>query len=241
VSRDEPEGERLEAGEFPAKVADFPTGLRRNQIMAEKERGFAAMDQHKQREIARKGGRAAHQQGTAHEFTPEEAAQAGRKGGQRVSRDRQHMARIGRKGGLASHPRNGTENHQAPANPDAVNQAVTPQNAHLPLAHSHEIPEVVATTPGEGDGARGPEEQREPAIQTVHLALDERRDEGDLDSEEMLAQGRMGNENATLQENHTGVENGQSGHISERLAEAEHRGGHGYGSYELEKSPQMSH
>jgi general stress protein YciG len=39
----------------------------------------------KQREIASKGGRAAHEKGTAHEWTSEEARQAGRKGGQ-VSR-----------------------------------------------------------------------------------------------------------------------------------------------------------
>ena len=45
-------------------------------------RGFAAMDPAKQREIASKGGRAAHEQGTAHEFTSEEAREAGRKGGQ---------------------------------------------------------------------------------------------------------------------------------------------------------------
>jgi general stress protein YciG len=44
-------------------------------------RGFAAMDPAKQREIASKGGRAAHVKGTAHEFTAEEAAAAGRKGG----------------------------------------------------------------------------------------------------------------------------------------------------------------
>jgi uncharacterized protein len=53
----------------------------------------------RQRAIARMGGRAAHQQGTAHEFSPREAREAGRKGGVSVSRDRQHMARIGRKGG----------------------------------------------------------------------------------------------------------------------------------------------
>ncbi len=64
-------------------------------------RGFAAMDSAKQREIASKGGRAAHAQGTAHEFSPEEARQAGRKGGQAVSRDREHMSAIGRKGGEA--------------------------------------------------------------------------------------------------------------------------------------------
>ncbi len=44
-------------------------------------RGFASMDPQKQREIASKGGRAAHLQGTAHEWTSDEARQAGRKGG----------------------------------------------------------------------------------------------------------------------------------------------------------------
>lgn len=64
-------------------------------------RGFAVMDPAKQREIASKGGRAAHAKGTAHEFTPEQARIAGRKGGLTVSRDRAHMAAIGRKGGEA--------------------------------------------------------------------------------------------------------------------------------------------
>jgi general stress protein YciG len=45
-------------------------------------RGFASMDEEKQREIASEGGRAAHEKGTAHEFTSEEAREAGRKGGQ---------------------------------------------------------------------------------------------------------------------------------------------------------------
>ena len=45
-------------------------------------RGFASMDEEKQRAIASKGGRAAHQKGTAHEFTSEEARRAGKKGGQ---------------------------------------------------------------------------------------------------------------------------------------------------------------
>lgn len=49
--------------------------------MAKSQRGFAVMDPAMQREIARAGGRAAHQSGHAHEFTPEEAAEAGRKGG----------------------------------------------------------------------------------------------------------------------------------------------------------------
>jgi|SRR5689334_24829206 len=67
-----------------------------------RNRGFASMDAQRQREIARKGGRAAHEKGTAHEFTPDEARAAGRKGGERVSADRHHMSRIGRMGGKSS-------------------------------------------------------------------------------------------------------------------------------------------
>ena len=64
-------------------------------------RGFASMDSQKQKEIASKGGRAAHAQGKAHEFTSDEARVAGRRGGESVSRDREHMAEIGRIGGHA--------------------------------------------------------------------------------------------------------------------------------------------
>jgi uncharacterized protein len=60
-------------------------------------RGFASMDPEKQREIAGQGGRAAHAQGSAHEFDAAEARAAGRKGGKAHSRE--HMAEIGRKGG----------------------------------------------------------------------------------------------------------------------------------------------
>ena len=62
-------------------------------------RGFASMDPSRQREIASKGGRAAHAKGTAHEWTSDEARVAGQKGGVAVSRDRAHMAAIGREGG----------------------------------------------------------------------------------------------------------------------------------------------
>lgn len=62
-------------------------------------RGFAAMDPERQREIARLGGRTAHQRKRAHRFTTEEARAAGRKGGQAVSQDREHMVAIGRRGG----------------------------------------------------------------------------------------------------------------------------------------------
>lgn len=50
--------------------------------MATEDRGFASMDEEERRRIAQKGGQAAHKRGTAHEFTPEEAREAGRKGGQ---------------------------------------------------------------------------------------------------------------------------------------------------------------
>jgi general stress protein YciG len=71
-------------------------------------RGFAGMDEERRREVARMGGRAAHQKGTAHEFSSEEAREAGRKGGRAVSQNRDHMSAIGREGGesrAASHAR----------------------------------------------------------------------------------------------------------------------------------------
>jgi general stress protein YciG len=68
-------------------------------------RGFASMSAEKQREIASKGGRAAHQKGTAHEWTSDEARNAGRKGGQ--------ISRGGR--GRLVEPAMGTEAGVAPA------------------------------------------------------------------------------------------------------------------------------
>lgn len=65
------------------------------------KRGFASMDPERQKEIASKGGRAAHAKGTAHEWSRDEARAAGRKGGVIVSRDREHMSAIGREGGEA--------------------------------------------------------------------------------------------------------------------------------------------
>ena len=52
------------------------------QMNQKSRRGFAAMDPERQRQIASEGGRAAHRQGVAHEWTADEARQAGRKGGQ---------------------------------------------------------------------------------------------------------------------------------------------------------------
>jgi general stress protein YciG len=65
--------ERVLYGKGRRSIVD---GLRKER------RGFASMSPDKQREIASKGGRAAHEKGTAHEWTPDEARAAGRKGGQ---------------------------------------------------------------------------------------------------------------------------------------------------------------
>ncbi len=64
-------------------------------------KGFAVMDRAKQLEICSKGGKAAHVKGTAHEFDSAQAREAGRKGGVAVSKNREHMAKIGRRGGEA--------------------------------------------------------------------------------------------------------------------------------------------
>jgi len=56
--------------------------MQERQEPTKSRRGFAAMSPERQREIASQGGRAAHQQGVAHEWSAEEARQAGKKGGQ---------------------------------------------------------------------------------------------------------------------------------------------------------------
>ena len=95
------------------------------------KRGFASMDPSKQREIASKGGRAAHAKGTAHEFTSDEARVAGRKGGEAVSRDRAHMSAIGREGGHSRGARaragSGPENEQQ--RPQSFNRQVSDERS----------------------------------------------------------------------------------------------------------------
>jgi len=75
-------------------------GKRRSQSRRSSDgRGFAGMSPARQRAIAAEGGRAAHQRGTAHEFSTAEARDAGQRGGEAVSKNRSHMAEIGRRGG----------------------------------------------------------------------------------------------------------------------------------------------
>ena len=90
-------------------------------------RGFAGMDPQRQREIASKGGRMAHRKGTAHQFDSREAREAGRLGGVAVSRDRDHMAAIGRKGGEASGGRRARRTAHQPEPPPNADPGETGQ------------------------------------------------------------------------------------------------------------------
>ena len=74
-------------------------------------RGFASMDPQRQRAIASEGGRAAHEKGTAHEFTSEEAREAGRKGGQARSQSNRARAAASNSSssGSSSGPSNSSE------------------------------------------------------------------------------------------------------------------------------------
>jgi general stress protein YciG len=100
-----------------------------------RNRGFASMNAERQREIARKGGKAAHEKGTAHEFTPDEARAAGRKGGERVSADRHHMSRIGRMGGKSSAGRR-QSTRESGAYPGTSGDGEQPRNNNPELEES---------------------------------------------------------------------------------------------------------
>ena len=80
----------------------------RNEQRKSSNRGFAGMDPARQREIASLGGRAAHQQGKAHEFTSEEARAAGRRShetGNAHEFTPEEARAAGRKGGESSRAR----------------------------------------------------------------------------------------------------------------------------------------
>jgi uncharacterized protein len=81
----EPEAQELVPDRPPHRVEGAEAKPRR-------PRGFAAMDRKLVSEIARKGGKAAHSAGTAHEFTSEEARVAGRKGGRATHAKRRKAA-----------------------------------------------------------------------------------------------------------------------------------------------------
>jgi general stress protein YciG len=121
-------------------------------------RGFASMDREKQKEIASKGGRAAHAKGTAHEFDSGEAREAGRKGGMAVSRNREHMAMIGRKGGEARGAKNAAR--LAAQNGQSASRAAAQQNSGAQALRGDRqvnIPGVAQNTSGASDTSFGGE------------------------------------------------------------------------------------
>jgi general stress protein YciG len=93
------------------------TNMQEGQV-AKEDRGFASMDRSKQRDIASKGGKAAHQKGTAHEWTSEEAREAGRKGGMASHRRKQEQQQQ-TPGGAASNDDN-SESGSGNPNPEQM-------------------------------------------------------------------------------------------------------------------------
>lgn len=96
-----PSGSSAFAGALPSEQAverheelspDRPPQAVDDSSRNKRLRGFAAMDRRLVSEIARKGGKAAHSAGTAHEFSSEEARAAGQKGGRATHARRQKDA-----------------------------------------------------------------------------------------------------------------------------------------------------
>ena len=124
ISNESARGPRPSNGENVARADSAPESG--SAPRGRSNRGFASMDRNKQREIASKGGRAAHEKGTAHEFDAGEARAAGRKGGVTVSKNREHMAAIGRRGGEARGA-NRAARLQSQNNGDGSNQNGSPR------------------------------------------------------------------------------------------------------------------
>ena len=99
-----------------------------------RNRGFASMNAERQKEIARKGGKAAHEKGTAHEFTPDEAA-CGRPQG-RGARQRRPPPHV-------PHRPDGRKELRRPAPNDAA-------NGRLPRRHVEQRRARTEGRPGDG-------------------------------------------------------------------------------------------
>ena len=83
------------------------------------------MDRERNREVASSGGKAAHAYGLANRFTSDKAREAGKKGGASTSRNREHMAEIGRKGGFAKRGQRRTEPEDVATNAVVTDAVVT--------------------------------------------------------------------------------------------------------------------
>jgi len=147
--------------------------------MAERsKRGFAAMGAQKQQEIARRGGQEAHKKGTAHEFTSDEARIAGHRGGSVLSRDRQYMSKIGRKGGHSSAGQRAAKSRQVQEDNGSY------RNGNIDISGTNERTALKATEVLRGDHrkvealfaqyetASGEHSQKETLIQQICHELD---------------------------------------------------------------------
>jgi hypothetical protein len=123
------------------------------------KRGFASMDANRQKEIASKGGRAAHAKGTAHEWTSDEARVAGRKGGEVVSRDRAHMAAIGREGGESRGARNRGRQSSGRGSEASSSSGASYSDRESPVEVSRE-----GMSRDQGNGARSGRDEGEESI-----------------------------------------------------------------------------
>ena len=123
------------------------------------KRGFASMDANRQKEIASKGGRAAHAKGTAHEWTSDEARVAGRKGGEVVSRDRAHMAAIGREGGESRGARNRGRQSSGRGSETSSSSGASYSDRESPVEVSRE-----GMSRDQGNGARSGRDEGEESI-----------------------------------------------------------------------------
>jgi len=146
-------------------------------------RGFASMDREKQKEIASKGGKAAHAKGTAHEFDSGEAREAGRKGGVAVSRNREHMAAIGRRGGEArGHSRSRataqTNSGSAESVGGSLQNSQRPANTERQVAINNESDGVNANPQGNRGGNSSLGGERRPANGLDSNASNSTRPEG---------------------------------------------------------------
>jgi len=139
--------------------------------MANNHRGFAAMDPERQREIARKGGRASHAHGHAHEWTSAEAAEAGRKGG-RASRS--GSAR----NGARSRPRRNTGtpgiDSSQKASPQNTNESMDPTAAPKPAPQSTDVEQAGSEADIAGRGQDANTDERSGSERGASSSVDER-------------------------------------------------------------------
>lgn len=156
------EGSRQNSGSMGASAQ--PAGSQSSGTRTRSNRGFASMDRSKQREIASKGGKAAHAKGTAHEFDSGEAREAGRKGGMAVSRNREHMAAIGRRGGEArGHARNRGSSQTNTGAPQGEGSYQNSRSSERQVAIDNQQEGINANTQGTRGGSSSLEGERRTA------------------------------------------------------------------------------